>query len=186
MTRSVTTVSYVTDMFGFEAAFDRESAHTFMNHIKHLSAICSAVYVILLFAGRSYMTDRAPSDLRRSLVVWNIALAAFSVFGAVRTVPELVHGIVHNGWTHSICDPAFYGGPTGFWALAFTLSKVHKTTYLNIVSIVHFFTKFVSFKICDINCTHVPYLELVHLSNIESWDGTKLDVNKYSVSKTLV
>lgn len=44
-------------------------------------------------------------ELRGLLVIWNSALAIFSIIGASRTAPELIHVLRHYGLFHSVCDP---------------------------------------------------------------------------------
>lgn len=44
-------------------------------------------------------------ELRGPLVIWNSALAIFSIIGASRTAPELIHVLRHYGLFHSVCDP---------------------------------------------------------------------------------
>lgn len=44
-------------------------------------------------------------ELRGLLVLWNSALAIFSIVGASRTAPELIHVLRHYGLFHSVCDP---------------------------------------------------------------------------------
>lgn len=46
-------------------------------------------------------------ELRGLLVIWNSALAIFSIVGASRTAPELIHVLRHYGLFHSVCDPRF-------------------------------------------------------------------------------
>ena len=116
--------AYTPNMFSFEASFNKEYGRRFVDDMKHVSVICSVVYVILLYYGRRYMLSREPFVLRGPLIVWNVILTVFSLFGAMRTLPELLHSLYHHGWAHSICDASIYGGGTGFWVFLFTLSKV--------------------------------------------------------------
>ncbi|CAH2216159.1 jg21575 [Pararge aegeria aegeria] len=44
-------------------------------------------------------------ELRRTLIIWNSALAAFSIMGACRTLPEFLHVLRNYGIYHSICVP---------------------------------------------------------------------------------
>lgn len=44
-------------------------------------------------------------ELRGLLVIWNTALAMFSIMGASRTAPELIHVLRHYGLFHSVCVP---------------------------------------------------------------------------------
>lgn len=44
-------------------------------------------------------------QLRGPLIVWNTMLAMFSIMGAFRTAPELIHVLRHYGIFHSVCVP---------------------------------------------------------------------------------
>lgn len=44
-------------------------------------------------------------QLRGPLIAWNTMLAVFSVMGALRTAPELIHVLRHYGLFHSVCVP---------------------------------------------------------------------------------
>lgn len=46
-------------------------------------------------------------ELRGPLVIWNSALAIFSIIGASRTAPELIHVLRHYGLFHSVCIPRY-------------------------------------------------------------------------------
>ena len=54
------------------------------------SIYISIIYVILVFSGKRLMRDRTAFDLRKPLVLWNIGLAAFSIFGMFGVVPNLL------------------------------------------------------------------------------------------------
>lgn len=43
-------------------------------------------------------------ELRGLLVLWNSALALFSIMGAMRTAPELIHVLLKFGLFHSVCN----------------------------------------------------------------------------------
>jgi len=101
-----------------------EAARQWTDSYKSLSLWISAVYVILIYSGQKWMHTRPRFQLQTSLFCWSFVLALFSIFGAFFTVPELYNGIVHHGWTYSLCDTSFYFGSTGFWAFAFVMSKV--------------------------------------------------------------
>ena len=51
-----------------------------------------------------YMRSRPRYEVRTLLVVWNVALATFSIIGAARTLPEFVLSLQH-GIYYSVCDP---------------------------------------------------------------------------------
>ena len=54
------------------------------------SVYISIVYVIFVFGGKHLMRDRKPFDLRKPLVLWNIGLAVFSIYGMFGVVPNLI------------------------------------------------------------------------------------------------
>lgn len=56
-----------------------------------------------IFVG--YVNGLRRFELRGPLVIWNSALAIFSIIGASRTAPELIHVLRHYGLFHSVCDP---------------------------------------------------------------------------------
>jgi hypothetical protein len=68
-----------------------------------LSVYASFAYICLIFVGQVWMRNREPFKLRKPLVAWNIALAVFSIFGFLRTVPELLHITQEYGYHSSIC-----------------------------------------------------------------------------------
>jgi hypothetical protein len=72
------------------------------------------------------MADRKPFDLRYTLAAWNLLLAVFSAWGAVKTVPEIVYNVMNLPFDRTVCDPAFhFGGPgTGLAVQLFILSKL--------------------------------------------------------------
>lgn len=70
----------------------------------HIPLVAVAIYAVVIFGGRRLMRDREPFDLRKPLAVWNGLLAAFSIIGAVRTVPYLVYWCVRRR-RHTVCLP---------------------------------------------------------------------------------
>ncbi len=73
------------------------------------------------------MRDRPRFELRGALALWSALLAVFSVFGSVRTAPELLHVLNKYGWEFSVCHVSYaYYNPTSFWTIMFTISKVYE------------------------------------------------------------
>lgn len=72
------------------------------------------------------MQNRPRFELRGLLVIWNTTLAMFSIMGAFRTAPELIHVLRHYGLFHSVCVPSFIENDrvSGFWTWLFVLSKL--------------------------------------------------------------
>ena len=88
------------------------------------SILYSTIYVVAIFGGQAVMRHRARFDLRPALAVWSGLLALFSLFGAVRTIPELVTAVGHYGLKYSVCNASYLKGISGFWAFVFAGSKL--------------------------------------------------------------
>ncbi|KAF5288732.1 hypothetical protein FQA39_LY15304 [Lamprigera yunnana] len=97
-------------MFNFESDFIHQETLTWMskNWTVHL------------------MQNRPKFELRGLLSIWNTALAIFSIMGAIRTGPELLHILTHHSLYHSVCVPSFIelDRVSGFWTWMFVLSKL--------------------------------------------------------------
>ena len=61
------------------------------------------------------MKNKSKFDLRLCLATWSVLLATFSIFGAVRVLPELIYVIDRHGIKHSICNNSNAFGIVGFW-----------------------------------------------------------------------
>jgi hypothetical protein len=48
-------------------------------------------------------------------MLWNIALALFSIAGMIRCAPEMIYNLNKDGLQYSICDNSNIYGVTGFW-----------------------------------------------------------------------
>eukprot|EP00118_Oscarella_pearsei_P014772 m.129151 g.129151 ORF g.129151 m.129151 type:complete len:253 (+) comp37962_c0_seq2:45-803(+) len=81
-------------------------------------------YLLLVYAGHSWMKDREPRELRRPLIVWNFCLAVFSIAGFYYTGVPFLDDLVHKGFHHTLCDPTCFEGMSGFWMLLFACSKL--------------------------------------------------------------
>lgn len=90
-----------------------------------------ACYLLMVHGGAFVMQNYKPFNLRWTMRAWNLFLALFSFWGAVRTMPHLLYAaFLHNdekfGSTYSVCaDPFTYvfAGPVGFAGLMFIYSK---------------------------------------------------------------
>ena len=71
------------------------------------------------------MAERKPFRLRGLLFVYNIVLAAFSLIGATRALPELAHTLINRGFHYTVCDASVLHNDSRicFWAFSFILSK---------------------------------------------------------------
>jgi len=106
-------------VFDFEKKFfDKTYAnniYNWMNQWWWLSIVYSIIYVGLIYFGRSLMENRERFELRLPLILWNISLALFSIFGVIRCVPEMVYNLGQDGLQYTICDNSNIYGVTGFW-----------------------------------------------------------------------
>ena len=85
----------------------------------------STLYIILVFIGQSYMSTRTAFTLRGPLVVWNVAAALFSIFGAYRDCPVQLEVVARDGLYKSICDNRYVQVKyRTIWCLIFCFSKV--------------------------------------------------------------
>uniref|UniRef100_A0A2P2HWR7 Elongation of very long chain fatty acids protein n=1 Tax=Hirondellea gigas TaxID=1518452 RepID=A0A2P2HWR7_9CRUS len=116
--------SYV---FNFEKDFDTPAQRQWMRDNWQMCFYYVGTYMLIIYAGQFYMQNRQRFELKSVLFTWNIFLAAFSIWGASRTLPELLYVLTNYGFHYSVCIP----GPSfldnrvgGFWNWMFTLSKV--------------------------------------------------------------
>ncbi|RWS19565.1 elongation of very long chain fatty acids protein 6-like protein [Leptotrombidium deliense] len=112
--------------FPFEEKHDPKAVQQWFAENWHLSLYFSVVYLILVFSGKEYMKKREAFKLRKLLVLWNVFLAVFSIFGAFRTLPEMFHVLSNYGFDHSACNPSYAEQVkvSAFWTWLFTLSKI--------------------------------------------------------------
>ncbi|CAL8140373.1 unnamed protein product [Orchesella dallaii] len=90
-----------------------------------ISAYTSALYVILLFGGRWYMSSRAPFKLNKLLTIWNVGLAIMSIYAFCRVAPEFIFVMLgKNGFHNTICEWPEHNGATAFWSWILALSKI--------------------------------------------------------------
>ncbi|XP_013201134.1 elongation of very long chain fatty acids protein 6 [Amyelois transitella] len=115
--------SYV---FEFENEFIHQNYRKWMTENWTVAFYYVGVYMAFIFGGQYYMQNRPRFELRRTLIVWNCMLAAFSIMGACRTLPEFIHVLRNHGIYHSICVPSFIEQDkvSGFWTCMFVLSKL--------------------------------------------------------------
>lgn len=85
------------------------------------------LYGIMIIGGKKYFETRKPWNLKTPLMLWNLALATFSLVGFVRVLPLAIHTLVNYSWKENICfDPLSHSGHSeaGVWILFFSLSKI--------------------------------------------------------------
>ncbi|CAL8101771.1 unnamed protein product [Orchesella dallaii] len=122
----VITLPNYTTAFEFEWKFDHIESQQWMEENWTSAFYYIGAYMAIIFLGQSWMKDRPRFELRVPLVIWNFSLAAFSILGTYRTLPEIFHILNRkNGFHHSVCFPSYgHNQVWAFYAYAFVLSKV--------------------------------------------------------------
>ncbi|CAD1468412.1 unnamed protein product [Heterotrigona itama] len=113
-------------MLNFEKNFVYAESQALMkDHFLNCFYYC-AIYILLIFGGRRYMSNRPKFELRGLLVSWNIALALLSIFAFSRFSPEFLYVLKHHGFYHSVCLPRHltHNPVSGVWAWIFTIMKL--------------------------------------------------------------
>ncbi|CAL8070627.1 unnamed protein product [Orchesella dallaii] len=113
-------------IFSFEK-YDHTKWHDWMHRHWDVSLYASGIYVALIFLGQYLMRNRQPFEVRRPLLLWNIALAAFSATGFFRSIPELWYEWTvpaTGGLQRSVCFADNHNIATSLWGLLFAWSKL--------------------------------------------------------------
>lgn len=108
----------------FETNFDFGSY--FQYHQKYWPLILPTIgfYLFSIWYGKRLMDQRPGFRMRGILFAWNSLLAAFSIIGAIRTVPDLLFVLKNHGLNHAICQKVDLNGFYGLWVTLFILSKL--------------------------------------------------------------
>ncbi|XP_043507923.1 elongation of very long chain fatty acids protein 6-like [Frieseomelitta varia] len=113
---------YVTD---FEKNFNYKDGHKWMKDNYIIPFYCCALYLVLIFGGRYYMSNRPKFELRGLLAIWSGSLAILSIICFVRTLPEVYNILSNHGFYHSICTASTAYDPVNcLWLWLFCLLKV--------------------------------------------------------------
>jgi elongation of very long chain fatty acids protein 6 len=113
---------------GFEKSFDVAPIHESMvdnNYAIPLLAI--VLYLLMVYFGPKLMKNVQPFQLRFQLQVWNLFLATFSAYGAIRTVPHMLYRIGHHTFEQTVCEApqiAYGSGACGLAVQLFIISKI--------------------------------------------------------------
>ena len=92
-----------------------------------LSVYAGGVYVLLVHAGKWWMSDKLPWSLRKPLVMWNTGLAVFSVLGTITLLPSMTTALWEEGIAYSVCQRVVIGTSSphhNLWSFLFVLFKM--------------------------------------------------------------
>ena len=110
--------------YALESRFDTVAATTWMKAYWPFSIYLSLLYIFLIYVGTHFMKHRAPYNLTKALILWNIALAVFSTIGAAVCFHSLAFVVQEIGLLRSICWMDVIDVPhLSIWAFVFSLSK---------------------------------------------------------------
>lgn len=111
--------------FSFEEDFDVPKTIEWFNKYAYAPFFIGiVVYLSMIYFGQKIMANREPLKLKGPLVVWNSALAIFSILGFARVFPEFLYTWRTFGFQHTICNNSYMQSrPTAFWTYLFVLSK---------------------------------------------------------------
>lgn len=114
--------------FEFERHYDPIPVLDWMQRNNYMIPVGSVVlYLLFCHFGRKAMENRKAFDLVNVLAAWNLFLSLFSTYGAVRTVPHMLHRVATMTFEDTMCEIPFsaYGaGACGLASVLFILSKV--------------------------------------------------------------
>ena len=85
---------------------------------------CCGIYVILIFGGKYYLSNKRKFNLRCPLILWSGLLATFSIIGFSRTAPELFHVLEQHGFHHSVCTPRYLYFHTSYFAIVLDVHSI--------------------------------------------------------------
>lgn len=95
-TTAFETARYYVELQWLERFHDWRRADRWMaDHYEVPAALCVG-YLVVIFVLQRAMRERKPFDLSGPLFYWNLVLAAFSILGAIATVPYIALEVLHG------------------------------------------------------------------------------------------
>ncbi|CAG0917283.1 unnamed protein product, partial [Notodromas monacha] len=95
-------------IFPFEDYYDQQTVLEFLQSYKIIPYGSVAVYLVFVFLGPVLMRNRPRFELKTPLLLWNVSLAVFSMFGTYRTAPTLYRLVQAGGLHAGICDNTYH------------------------------------------------------------------------------
>lgn len=111
------------DHFGFER-IDPVKWHHFFADQRSLVYYAGGAYITTIYTLQRWMRNRKAYHLRIPLFWWNLCLGIFSICGFARMAPGFLSVLKGpDGIYNSICVKYDQSIQTGYWTIAFILSK---------------------------------------------------------------
>lgn len=98
------------------------TAHLWVADHPEVPVLLSVAYLVGVFSIKHAMRDRPAFELKTPLLLWNVLLAVFSLFGSLATVPHIIRVVRQHGITYDMCT--FDSESMNPWILLFGLSKI--------------------------------------------------------------
>ncbi|CAJ0580914.1 unnamed protein product, partial [Mesorhabditis spiculigera] len=108
----------------FEKLENPEHVTRLLQQYWHWTIYISVVYFILIKGIQYLLTNRKPFDLKIPLVLWNGALAVFSIAGFLRFGEDLFDTMKTRPAYEWVCYSCHPKDVAAFWSLMFALSKL--------------------------------------------------------------
>jgi len=108
--------------FDFEKHYDPQAVQDVMKSMNMMVYGICIGYVLFVLAAKM---DK--KNLKYPIALWNFLLSTFSLYGAIRTVPELISQIASKPFENTICDRpdmTWGAGASGLAVQLFILSKM--------------------------------------------------------------
>jgi len=115
--------------FDFENSYDSTPVLLYMkNELGYAVPIGFVIaYLLFCYFGKKAMDKQEAFKIVGALAAWNLFLSMFSTYGAIRTVPHMLHRILTHSFEDTICEAPYtaYGaGAAGLATQLFILSKI--------------------------------------------------------------
>ncbi|KAF8364191.1 hypothetical protein PRIPAC_91114 [Pristionchus pacificus] len=111
-------------LIGPEKQWDEEWAYHFFKANWSHSIWIAVLYSCAVHLGEKAMADRKPFKLKWPLIIWNAALAIFSLAGTIRMAEEFSYVLTNFPLLDSISYAVDPKEPAAFWAGLFAASKL--------------------------------------------------------------
>lgn len=112
----------------FQRTFDHRPASKWMEDHIEVPVFVIAAYIAMVFVGQDLMKNRVAWRMKPLVIVWNLLLSVFSIYGAYQLMPPFLNLLAKDGFKASVCQVStapggYHFGTIGFWNFLFTLSK---------------------------------------------------------------
>jgi len=91
----------------------------------HMSILTAALYLLAVYGSQRIINRKY--EIKWLLILWNAALAIFSMFGVVNVTGWLIHDLMNTGFDSTVCNENFFRPKEririAYYLLVFCMSK---------------------------------------------------------------